>query len=220
MGSITMIERRLHEKGTGKRSSGRIGPPTVVDLIVSERCFGSGVAVTLDVFGTANLLSGTLGGPPQLFDCAIRSIDGGPVRSSVGKPISVDGPLNEGTGEVVLVFGPGMADVQQVLVDVALPGGRTLASHLARAAASGAVLGASCSSTFLLAEAGVLDGGAATTSWFVTEGRGPPQAPGAHLASSTTGAVGSDPGERYRSSSPTGAVRRDRADPSFRGDMG
>lgn len=141
--------------------------PLSVDLIVTERCFGSGVSVTLDVLGTANLLSKALGGASPLFRCSVRSIDGRAVTTSVGKTLHVDGAIGGERADIALVFGPGMADVQQVLVDVAAPSTRPLAGHIERAAASGALLAASCSSTFLLAEAGVLDGSAATTSWWL-----------------------------------------------------
>ncbi|MDI1435805.1 GlxA family transcriptional regulator [Polyangium sorediatum] len=162
-----MARRTSRAKDSGARNSS-LGPrPLAVNLVVTDRCFGSGIAVTLDVLGTANLLSSTLGGPPQLFHCTVRSFDGHPVRSSVGTSITVDGPVDAGAADVVLVFGPGMADARQVLVDVAHPSIRTLSTHLERAAAAGAILGASCSSTFLLAEAGVLDGGPATTSWWL-----------------------------------------------------
>lgn len=163
--TMTSFERR--GKGRAGRKADQDGRPLAVDLVVTERCFGSGVAVTLDVLGTASHLSAALGGPPRLFDCAVRSLDGAPVTSSVGKGIAVDGPLGERDADVVLVFGPGMADVRQVVLDVALPGTRALAGHIERAAARGALLCASCSSTFLLAEAGVLDGGPATTSWWL-----------------------------------------------------
>jgi len=162
-----MASRSSRAKGSGRRNSSRDTRPLAVDLVVTDRCFGSGIAVTLDVLGTANLLSGMLGGPPQLFNCAVRSFDGCSVRSSVGTSISVDGPVDEREVDVVLVFGPGMADARQVLLDIAQPSTKLLAGYLHRAARTGAVLGASCASTFLLAEAGVLDGGSATTSWWL-----------------------------------------------------
>lgn len=141
--------------------------PLSVDLVVTERCFASGVSVTLDVLGTANVLSGALGGPTPLFASTVRSLDGGEVRSSSGQRVPVEGALEGSRADVLLVFGPGMADVRRVLADVALPETVALAAHLKRAARAGAVLCASCSSTFLLAEAGVLDGASATTSWWL-----------------------------------------------------
>lgn len=162
-----MKPQRPQEKDTHGRKPGSGGQPLAVDLVVTDRCFSSGLSVTLDVFGTANLLSSALGGPPRLFDSTVRSLDGKPVRSSVGRPIPVDGPIGQGSADIVLVFGPGMADVNQVLVDVEQPTQKQLATYLSAAAGSGAMLGASCSSTFALAEAGVLNGRSATTSWWL-----------------------------------------------------
>ena len=153
-----------HGKGSAGRKAGRDGRPIEVELVVTERCFGSGIAVTLDVLSTASLVSGALGGPSPIFDCAVRSLDGRPVSSSVGKPITVDGPIGERDADVVLVFGPGMADVSRVLVDIALPETKALARYLEQAAGRGALLCASCSSTFVLAEAGILDGEVGVTA--------------------------------------------------------
>jgi transcriptional regulator GlxA family with amidase domain len=139
----------------------------VVDLLVAERCFGSGLAITIDVLTTTSVLSAVSGGPPVVFDCSVRSLDGQPVASSTGQSIAVEGRAGERRADVVLVFGPGMADVGQVLADLALPASAELIVYLQQAAAEGAFLGASCASAFLLAESGVLEGGPATTSWWL-----------------------------------------------------
>ena len=141
--------------------------PIEVDLVVSTRCFGSAVAVTRDVLSTANVLSAELGGPSPLFVISTRSVDGKSVVSSSGAEIPVDGAADACRGALMVVFGPGMADVKRVLADLGQPWTRSLGAVLRDAQCRGATICASCSSTFLLAEAGLLDGRSATTSWWL-----------------------------------------------------
>lgn len=154
--------------GTGQEpgTEGHRGPIRV-DLVASDRCFASGIAVTRDVLSTANLLSGALGGPSPLFVSTLRTIGGRPVLSSSGQEIPAEGAIDESDGDLVIVFGPGMADVRRVLSDIGEPWTAAFSCALRDAHARGAILCASCSSTFVLAEAGVLDGRSATTSWWL-----------------------------------------------------
>lgn len=159
-----------HErKGTAGQDAGATGHPGPirVDLVVTPRCFASGVAVTQDVLSTANVLAAEMSGLGPLFSVAVLSSDGRPVTSSSGVEIAVDASLDTCDGALVLVFGPGMADVRRVLNDIAEPDATGLARRLRAIHARGATVCASCSSTFLLAEAGILDGGSATTSWWL-----------------------------------------------------
>ncbi|MEQ8458696.1 MAG: helix-turn-helix domain-containing protein [Sandaracinaceae bacterium] len=164
---MTSLERA--DKGSAGQRPGANGHalPIAVDLVVSTRCFGSAVAVTRDVLSTANLLSAQLGGPSPLFEISTRSVDGEPVVSSSGAEIPVEGAADACRGALMVVFGPGMADVNRVLADLREPSTTSLGAVLRDAQDRGATICASCSSTFLLAEAGLLDGHSATTSWWL-----------------------------------------------------
>jgi transcriptional regulator GlxA family with amidase domain len=165
-----MVDPRPPAKGRAGQSAGTPGQalPVTVDLLVTERCFGSGVAVTRDVLATANLLSAALGGPPAIFAARVLSREGRAVHTSTGAILPVDGSIAEANGAVAVAFGPGMADVKRVLEDVARLDARVIAARLGALHGQGSVVCASCSSTFLLAESGALDGEAATTSWWLT----------------------------------------------------
>lgn len=139
-----------------------------VQLAVLDGFFASGLSVTADVLATSNVIGAALApGRHPLFRWSIRTVDGGPVRSSSGVEIRADAALDPAAGEIVIAFGPGMADADRVLADVVRPDARALTSVLRGAHQRGAQVAASCSSTFLLAEAGLLDGGEATTSWWL-----------------------------------------------------
>ncbi len=139
-----------------------------VQLAVLDGFFASGLSVTADVLATSNVIGAALApGRHPLFRWSIRTVHGGPVRSSSGVEIRADAALDPAAGEIVIAFGPGMADAERVLADVLRPDARALTSVLRGAHQRGAQVAASCSSTFLLAEAGLLDGGEATTSWWL-----------------------------------------------------
>jgi len=154
-------------QGRQGSSDVQIGPPVDVDVVVTGRCFTSCVSMTLDVLTTANTIGRALGLPVDAFRRRVLSLDGKPVASTGGLLLPVDGAASTSAGSVVVVCGPGMADTRQVLEDLRDGTNRTLAATLVEARARQAVLCASCSSTFLLAEAGVLNGLGATTSWWL-----------------------------------------------------
>lgn len=154
-------------KGSDGQIAGRVGQIDV-QLAVLDGFFASGLSVTADVLATSNVISAALApGSHPVFRWSVRTVDGGPVRSSAGMELRADDVIDPSAGEIVAVFGPGMADVGRVLADVARPDARALAPVLRAAHERGALVAASCSSTFLLAESGLLDGGEATTSWWL-----------------------------------------------------
>ncbi|MCA9490702.1 MAG: helix-turn-helix domain-containing protein [Myxococcales bacterium] len=137
-----------------------------IDLMLTDDCFASGPAVTADVLATANLVSERLVGD-RPFRWRLLSEDGRPARTSAGTTLQVDGRWDEADAELRMVFGVGMADETVILRALRDRGTRALVERLRAAYADGVGLMASCSSTFLLAEAGVLDGGPATTTWWL-----------------------------------------------------
>lgn len=150
--------------------AGRKGIANVrIELVLMEGLFASGLAVTTDVLATANMMGRALLGEAAIrFEWTSRTVNGAPVRSSSGGLVACEGPVGALTADVVFVFGPGMADAARIVADVERAESRALLPVL-RSARERSLVAASCSSTFLLAEAGLLAGADATTSWWLTQ---------------------------------------------------
>lgn len=149
---------------------------------MARRCFVvvlPGVAdgplgITLDVLGAVTRLSrsGLAGSREKRDELApvLVSLDGASVPTAAGRTFAVDGALTDVVPkkrDVILL--PGMGFATEAEVDRALSrddvgeATRLLGVIGPRAG----IVGASCASTFLLAASGLLDGHAATTTWWL-----------------------------------------------------
>lgn len=101
----------------------------------------------------------------------IVSVDGAPVRTAAGRTLAVDGALalrGLGAGDVLVLPGLGMAATAPAIAAVLERPDIVRGMELvARAAAKGVLVAASCSATFVLAASRVLDGRRATTTWWL-----------------------------------------------------
>lgn len=137
---------------------------------VMEGALGLG----LDVIDTAARLlrAGSASLPRRTISLGQRVVshDGKVVRSVQGRPIAVEGALRLRSiraGDVLVlpgVFATKDSSVERLLARADV---KRVVALLARAAAKGALIAASCSATFLVGAAGLLDGGSATTTWWL-----------------------------------------------------
>ncbi|MCY1061629.1 helix-turn-helix domain-containing protein [Nannocystis sp. SCPEA4] len=100
----------------------------------------------------------------------IVSVTGGPVRTAAGRTLAVDGALalrGLGAGDVLVLPGLGMATPREIDAGLARPDIARGVELVARAAARGVLVAASCSATFVLAASRVLEGRQATTTWWL-----------------------------------------------------
>lgn len=100
----------------------------------------------------------------------VVSVDGAPVRSTQGRLLAVDGALDLRAvrrGDVVVLPGVLATTDAELAALLARPDLQRVLAFLPRAVARGAVVAASCSATFFLAAAGLLDGRSATTTWWL-----------------------------------------------------
>jgi transcriptional regulator GlxA family with amidase domain len=131
----------------------------------------SSLSVTLDVLHTANRLAtrATRANARGPFAWAVLSTRRSYVVTGSGHRFGVDGALGDRRPHsLVVVPGMGLAEPEEVMAALHSPAARQAIAYLRDAHRRGGIVAASCSSTFLLAEAGLLDGQSATTTWWLT----------------------------------------------------
>lgn len=124
---------------------------TRIAVVEIDGCLASSAAITTDVLATANRLMGTRRTPFE-----VTTVRYGPRRR---------GRLPRGV-DLVIVPGLGSASADELARKLATPACQRARDALATAFDNGAALAASCASSFLLAETGLLDGRQATTTWW------------------------------------------------------
>lgn len=136
-------------------------------VAVLDGAHGTSVSVTLDLLRTAEALAARARAPvPRWRLC---SMDGGPVQLQSGLSVQTQRlpPATRSDASMWIVPGLGLntADDVRARMDAADAQWWTerCASHIKR----GGSVAAGCSAVFLLQRAGVLDGRAATTTWWL-----------------------------------------------------
>lgn len=143
------------------------GVPTRIGLAALDGVSDSGLGVALDVFRAANALATRAGGAPP-FLVQVCSAGGHPVRTASGLEIGVRNDLADlHTCDAVLLPGCWIEDDDGVARLLARPDAAEAGAALQAAADRGAIAGASCTGTFVLAATGILDRRDATTTWWL-----------------------------------------------------
>lgn len=120
-------------------------------------CLHSAVSGLVEMLDLANAMAGSV-----IFSHAVLTDEGKPVRSYAGTLIEPDEPLGGGVVDIV-VLPPILESLEKVLSRI------RVIDWLAAHHASGRLVASICAGSFLLAEAGVLDGREATTHWNLAE---------------------------------------------------
>lgn len=143
---------------------------TRVSIFAFDDVMATGVTGPLEMLNIANVQAELAGLPAdQRFEWRVVSVDGKPVRSSAGFMLPVDADAGcASSSEIILIPGVNHRTGRDVVNHVAnLPD--AYLDWLKARHAEGRTLCGVCSGTFVLAEAQLLDGRRATTSWWLTK---------------------------------------------------
>ncbi|WP_327095485.1 helix-turn-helix domain-containing protein [Nocardia vinacea] len=138
-----------------------------VAVFVQDGVADLGLTAVLETFATANALREELDTAPDPWRVHIVA-DGKQVLTAHGFRAQTT-PITELPDDVGLIVVPAtrVLDADGLIGVVSAPANRPVLQLMTRAYESGAHLAAACTGTFYLAEAGVLDGVVATTSWWL-----------------------------------------------------
>jgi transcriptional regulator GlxA family with amidase domain len=137
-----------------------------VHLLVLDGVFDLGLAALTDTLGTANQLAGSLSQAPAPVEVTLVGVRRR-VRTAQGLTVPVLPAHLVAKPDVVLVPALGAKMPDTLAARLAHADVADAAVVLREWSSSGAVAGAACTGTFLLAESALLDGQRATTSWWL-----------------------------------------------------
>jgi len=138
-----------------------------ITLLAFDECLASAVIGAKDLFGAANMIAAQLDARAAVpFQTRLVSPDGAPVRAAGGYWIQPDGALADAPPAQAIVV-PGISVVERDVLVCALERLQPLSGWLRLQHRGGSWIAASCTGSFILAEAGLLEGRrATTTNWF------------------------------------------------------
>ena len=137
-----------------------------VHILVLDGVFDLGLAALTDTLSTANQLAGSLAHSPAPVEMTLVGVRRR-VRTAQGLTVPVVPVHRVAKPDVVLVPALGAKMPDTLSARLAHADVTDAAEALWQWSKSGAVVGAACTGTFLLAESALLDGQRATTSWWL-----------------------------------------------------
>jgi transcriptional regulator GlxA family with amidase domain len=135
-----------------------------VRVLVTDGVFDSGLSAVLDVLDTANQLRAQVEQPPSPWEV---STVGTRRRVTTGAGHTVTTSRPDEPADVLVIPAVGIKQPEALIAEVSSTGNRPVRRMIAEARDQGIDLAGACTGTFFLAEAGVLDGMTATTTWWL-----------------------------------------------------
>ncbi|KAA0700307.1 helix-turn-helix domain-containing protein [Neorhizobium sp. P12A] len=137
-----------------------------ISVLALDDVFDTGLTVTLDAFALANKFSSRMMGGTPHFDMTLVGVRR-KVRSGLGFTIPVKSVTDELKPDWVIIPALATGTPEQLIPALERADMKQAKKHLLNWHAEGAQIAASCIGTFYLAEAGLLDGREATTTWWL-----------------------------------------------------
>jgi transcriptional regulator GlxA family with amidase domain len=137
-----------------------------ISLLALEGLFDTGLTVTLDAFTIANRISARLMGGTPFFEVSVVGVRQR-VRSGQGIPIPVKPITADLKPDWVIVPALSSSMPPQLIRSLERADVKQAEEQLSTWGKAGMNIAASCVGTFILAEAGLLENGEATTTWWL-----------------------------------------------------
>ena len=137
-----------------------------IHILALDGVFDTGLSTLLDTLNIANDLAGSIDALPARFDVAVTGMRRS-VRTSNGFTVPVAAPSRNESPDIVLVPALGAKTPEALELALRRRDVGDAGSLLRESAGGGALVGAACTGTFVLAEAALLEGHSATTSWWL-----------------------------------------------------
>jgi transcriptional regulator GlxA family with amidase domain len=137
-----------------------------INVLALDGVFDTGLATVLDAFAIANDLAAMAGGESPRFDVTVTGTRRR-VRTALGLGVPVEAVSTRNAPDCVIVPAIGCKMPAPLELALTRPDVRDGLATLRAWADRGASLAAACVGTFVLAEAGLLDGEEATTTWWL-----------------------------------------------------
>ncbi len=137
-----------------------------IAVLALPQCHASGIHGVMDFFATANYCARMPGGQPDaLFDCQVVTADDRPVAGYSGAMVVPTTTREDFTPDVIVVGSGVEAVVSPRRLAQYLEQIRSVHDWLGAAFERGALIASVCTGSFVLADAGLLQGQVATTHW-------------------------------------------------------
>lgn len=137
-----------------------------IHVLALDGVFDTGLATVTDALATANELAAMLGRSTVAFEVTVVGVRRR-VRTSQGLVVPVTAAASLPTPDWVVVPAIGYKMPEVLAAALARPDVRDAAAILRKWKADGARIAAACIGTFVVAEAGLLDGQFSTTTWWL-----------------------------------------------------
>src|SRR5262249_8241660 len=137
-----------------------------VSILAIDGVFDTGLATVLDAFAIANELAAMTGLDSPRFDAVVTGVRR-KVHTAQGLSVPVTAANDKGAPDCVVVPAIGCKMPAPLEHALARRDVRDALAVLRTWSGAGSALAAACVGTFVLAEAGLLDGKEATTTWWL-----------------------------------------------------
>ena len=128
--------------------------------------FDSGLAAIVDVLDFANAMAEEVPKAPS-WNATMVGVQS-EIRTSAGHLVATEPAAQAETADLLIVPAPAARRATEVLDYTASDESLPIRTLLARTRERGTAIASACAGTFLLAEAGILDGLRATTTWWLS----------------------------------------------------